>query len=854
MDRTRTTTRRIALALLTLLVALTSSGLAQAGPEPEDPTGDLPATVLALLTQPTNVVATGIDPTTIHVSWQDTGLLESGFRVEISTDQNGPWTTAGTSPTCNPDPQRGTGTTPSCVLLITAAPASDPTPRWVRVVPFIKVADIEILPGTPSLPDPAILAPTPPTGLKCNGGIPGLCTNVMDIELTWNDNSDEAVFWIMRAPNSPQASCANKPFGSTPYAIIPANTTTFEDHLTVFSATYFYKVVAVREVNIVKQTPTGPIIVVERSFANGVSPACVKVDTAPVDPPTNPSGLTAVFIPPTTVELSWSDNQPDPGDDYIEEDGWFIEFGPTSPTPTADYSQWHQVTARTFPGNGTVTFLDNRPADTNRCYVVRAWRAGPAYSSPTNPVCVGPIPKAPSNLTAVAVSNARVNLAWKDNSTTEEGFVVERCAGVCTSLSNWADFPPVTVAPDSTTYADQTTVATTTYSYRVRAKNSVGQSSPTNIATVTTPIAPVAAPINLIAIPLDAHSNKLDWTDVSLDETGFRIEYRDSIYEDFATLVSLPAGTDEYIDEESLSANQTRCYQVRAVKGTKVSDPSNIACPTTLGTQPPNGAPTGLTAFLPSGANELLANTRIDLRWTDHATNETSFRVDILQATNADCSDPNPTAINANVAGSDDVGDENFKLHQSAPKYTGSVPGTVNHTINGLVPHSVYFFRVRAVNRDGVSGRPRTTACIRTAGPKLPVWKDPSESGDVKATRCDFTLTMATTGDDRVAKARIYVNAYISGQIASTDTINLESATPAPGAGYTVTGNDWVVKYKFIKGPIYRLTATSFGVAPNYYTSANAGVSDIKVLADCPIDPDPYNPEPIPSPIPSPTP
>jgi peptidyl-Asp metalloendopeptidase len=90
------------------------------------------------------------------------------------------------------------------------------------------------------------------------------------------------------------------------------------------------------------------------------------------------------------------------------------------------------------------------------------------------------LPAAPSNLTATASSNSAINLAWSDNSSNETGFRLERSAdGV-----NWTEF--ALTASNITSYSDTGLVASTSYQYRVRAYNSNGNSSYSNIGTATT--------------------------------------------------------------------------------------------------------------------------------------------------------------------------------------------------------------------------------------------------------------------------------------------------------------------------------------------------------------------------------
>jgi subtilase family serine protease len=106
----------------------------------------------------------------------------------------------------------------------------------------------------------------------------------------------------------------------------------------------------------------------------------------------------------------------------------------------------------------------------------------------------GPAPEAPTNLAATAVSNRRIALSWSDQSTNEDGFVVERCAGTAAACDASAAFTRVgQTAAASATYTDTHLQASTTYSYRVRAFNGGGESAFTNTAQATTLAAPIVS-------------------------------------------------------------------------------------------------------------------------------------------------------------------------------------------------------------------------------------------------------------------------------------------------------------------------------------------------------------------------
>lgn len=815
-----------------------------------------------------HVTATGISDKQIIIGWTDRSIRANEFRVEVSFDEVGPYlsktdwhfpatgvcgapVTVVDQDTNRPAQER------LCRTTISLSPAADTRPYFVRIVPLLTTRLSDqfttgqvIMAGKPSDADPALLGAKSPTNLRCNGGGALACVNVQSVTLTWTDNSDEWEFWVFRG-----VGVINPVFEALPVITLPANTTSYSSYLAEFGRKFSYRVVAVRRLVIPRidrdNVPTPDTE--ELSFSNSSGPDTATVETPTTPAPTDPSFLSATLAGDGTLTLTWIDKAPT-GFDYRDEDGFFIEQTPKPATglPNFDEDEAAQHTRPALYGEGTAAWSTSLPADTSRCYRVRSYRktttyTAPSYSGFTNVVCPGTRPAAPTNLIANALRNDEVRLTWVDRSEAEDGFVVQRCPGVCTQgAGGWSDIT-TTVPINATTYTDTTTASLTVYSYRVLAFNLAGRSDPSNIAVVTTPAARLAKPLNLSATATGSHSIDLVWTDTTTDESSFELEYRRPGGV-FAPLTSLNPNTIYYQDTD-LATFETRCYRVRSFKApNESSDPSNEACATTTGPVGPktsggaDGFPTGIEALPDTDIALRKGNTRVFVRWLDNAVNETGFKVEVLAFANVDCATPGISPVG-----------RTFALAGTAPAHSGT--GISSFAVEGLQPYSSYLFRVKAFNRDGESAygvasppfdgtHTTVTQCVRTFGPKKPVFTEPNENGKMLATSCEFTLRAPQVAGS-VGGVRVYVISTVPGSsIAHTDTLWVGSVPGAQHdpprnqyiASHTRSGDDWTIKYQFRRGPSYRLLAASFESAAPQYSSAQADIRDVTVLADCPTD------------------
>lgn len=379
------------------------------------------------------------------------------------------------------------------------------------------------------------------------------------------------------------------------------------------------------------------------------------VATGGAQPPVAPGPISFGTIATTSIVVNWADNS-------TNETGFNLERSINGT------SGWTPITTT---GANVAAYADTGlTCNTVYFYRVRATNAsGDSAYSTVNSIstasCPPTAPAVPGNLAVTSAGTTQIGLSWQDNSPNETGFKLERSPDGST---NWVQIS--LFAANATTGADSTAACGSTYYYRLRATNAIGDSAYTDVVNGTTtacPPAVPAAPSGVAATLTTTTQLNLAWTDNSVNETNFSILRSPNGASSWTIVGTVNANVTTYANT-GLTCNTTYYYAVRAYNANGNSPFSNIIQATTLACPAPApAAPSNLTS-------PAARQTEATLNWVDNSNNETGFKIE---------RSPNGSTGWAEI---DTV-----------------AAGVTTYLNTGLTCNTRYSYRVRATNASGDS-------------------------------------------------------------------------------------------------------------------------------------------------------
>jgi len=227
---------------------------------------------------------------------------------------------------------------------------------------------------------------------------------------------------------------------------------------------------------------------------------------------------------------------------------------------------------------------------------------------------VSSVPLAPTSLSTTSVSSSKINLSWTApiNATISQvnGYKIEIDTGCFSTFSALV----ANTTNTSTTYSSTGLISGLCYQYKVSALNSVGPSTPSNVASATTWSVP-SIPTNLNANAVSSSQINLSWLASSSSGgtpiTGYKIQRNGT------TLVNDTGTTITNYANTGLFASHQQTYRVAAWNSVGLG-PYTVNVTGTTNSPPPTlkvpNAPTALSVTA-------LSNSSLKLSWTAPSDN-----------------------------------------------------------------------------------------------------------------------------------------------------------------------------------------------------------------------------------------
>ena len=412
-----------------------------------------------------------------------------------------------------------------------------------------------------------VVVPAAPTSVTASGA------SASQINLSWQNNSGGVLGFLLERETGTSGNW-------TQIATLAAGTATYQDTSLPANGSYSYRL---RAYNTAGNSP--------------YSAVAAGATLMPV--PAAPSSLSASAVSASQINISWQNNA-------TNAQGFLIE----RQTGAGSWTQIASVAA------GATSYQDTSlAANTAYSYRVRAYNIGgdSAYCNTIGCTTMFAPPASPTNLAASVVSASQINLSWQNSDGSTQGFYIER---ETTTGGTWTQI--AALAAGVRNYQDTSLASNTSYSYRLRAYNTAGDSAYSAVAAGTTLMTVPAAPSGLLASVVTAIQINLSWQNNASNAQGVLIEREIGTSGAWTQIASVAAGATTYQDT-SLATNTSYSYRLRAYNNGGDSGYSAIAAGTTLMTVP--AAPSGLAASVVSAS-------QINLSWHNNATNAQGFLIE----------------------------------------------------------------------------------------------------------------------------------------------------------------------------------------------------------------------------------
>ena len=346
-----------------------------------------------------------------------------------------------------------------------------------------------------------------------------------------------------------------------------------------------------------------------------------------------------------------------------------------------------------------------------------------------------PPPVAPSDLSAVGISETAISLSWTDNANTETAYRVERSPD---GLNNFATI--ANLASNATGYTDTGLSAGTTYDYRVAAINDSGDSGFANASGTTDAPPPytnygassdTAMAGSVSGSVANTRSDDASTQSITERDSGGKPANRFAYLEHRWNFnVSLGATVTVYANVWSgSSTGDTFDFEYSLDNGGSFSPLSQFKVSTTENSNQQSavipGTPSGSIIIRVVDADHTRGNRDQNTVFVDHL---------YIQVGNPSSDPPigDPSGLAANPVSSSQIdlswtdGTENeagFTVDRSPDGSTGWVEiadlpgGSTSYSDTGLTAETAYFYRVRAHNPNGFSAYTYADATTPVAPP-----------------------------------------------------------------------------------------------------------------------------------------